>query len=195
MIISPPGESLGVGRGNFSAPQSKRNGDTSKTPSMKNWPAILLIAEMLAVGSLLSACGGGGNGSTGSIGGNKAQTGPYGILNGTSLTSATSHWVSTTCHVQVELTSDKGAYTIVVDRTGRTSAGTATWTIVSDPTSVGIISGGGGLGGFYWVSGLTQITGSVASQSFTAGVSVTTNSTSQSLGTCTFALTPGNLNK
>ena len=162
---------------------------------MKGMSLCFLSAVAIVSGSCMSACGGGGIASSGSIGGSKPQTGPNGILNGASLTAATTHWVAAGCHVQVELTSDKGSYTVVVDKTGTTSAGTGNWTIGADPTSVGISSSGGGLGGFYWVSYLQGITGSIASGSFTAGVSVTSGSTSQVLGTCSFILTQGKLSK
>ena len=149
----------------------------------------------VAFASFLCACGGGGIASPGTIGGNKPQTGPNGILNGASLSVATTHWVSAACHVQVELTTDKNAYTVVIDKSGTTSAGTGTWAISTDPASVGINSAGAGTGGFCWVSSLQGITGSVASNSFAARVSVSTGGTSQTLGTCSFVLTQGNLIK
>lgn len=115
------------------------------------------------------------------------QTGPNGILNGASHAVATSHWVSARCNVQVELTSDKGFWSIVVDTSGKTSSGSETWTVGPDSASV-MVGPGTGLGGFFWVSALGNITGSTSSQTFTANVSVKTVSTSQSLGNCSFAL-------
>lgn len=115
------------------------------------------------------------------------QTGPNAILNGASLAAATTHWVSARCNVQVELTSDKGFWSIVLDSSGKTSSGNETWTPGPDPTSV-MVGPGTGLGGFFWVSGLGNITGSTSSQTFTANVSVKSVSTSQGLGNCSFAL-------
>jgi len=73
---------------------------------------------LIGIGLLLSACGGG----TGTLGGgHPLQTGPTAIFNGASLSSAKSHWRATNCSVQVELTSDSGFYSVVVDKTGKTS--------------------------------------------------------------------------
>jgi hypothetical protein len=162
---------------------------------MKNNCPSLSSSGILAFGLLLSACGGGGSGSTGSIGGPKPQTGPNGILNGASLAAATTHWTATRCGVQVELTTDHGFYSIVVDNKGTTSAGTEQWALGPDPTSIQA-GPGTGLAGFFWVSSLGTITGSFASQTFTASVVVKSGSgTSQSLGSCSFTLAQGNLNK
>ena len=144
------------------------------------------VAALLALTLFLSGCGGS---SSGSMGSNPppTQTGPNAILNGVSLAAATSHWVSARCNVQVELTSDKAFWSIVLDNSGKTSSGNETWTVGPDSTSV-MVGPGTGLGGFFWVSALGNITGSISSQTFTANVSVKTVSASQSLGVCTFTL-------
>jgi hypothetical protein len=149
---------------------------------------LLRFAGLLVLGSFLSACGGG-------YGGNNPAppTGPNAILNGTNHTTATSHWVSSQCKVQVELTTDYGFWSIVVDTSGTTSSGSETWAVGPDPNSI-TVGPGSGVGGFFWVSALTNITGSTSSQMFTAGVTVDDSSnTHQNLGNCTFALQQGNL--
>jgi len=147
---------------------------------------LLRFVGLLALG--LSGCGGyGGNNNT-----PPPATGPNAITNGDTLAVATSHWVSAQCNVQVELTSDYGFYSIVVDNSGTKSSGSFTWAIGPDATSV-TVGPGSGLGGFFWVSALKDITGSTASQMFSASVTVETQSTPQSLGSCTFTLMQGNL--
>jgi hypothetical protein len=149
---------------------------------------LLRSAALFALGLFLSACGGGYGGSN-----PISPTGPNAVLNGGNLATATSHWVSSPCHVQVELTSDYGFWSIVVDTSGTTSSGSETWAVGPDPNSV-TVGPGSGLGGFFWVSALTNITGSTSSQIFTASVTIDdSSSTHQSLGNCTFALQKGNL--
>jgi hypothetical protein len=143
---------------------------------------------------VLSACGGGSGNATGG-GGNTMvpQAGPNAVLNGASLATATSHWVSTDCSVQAELTGDHGFYSVVVDSRGTTSSGPEAWTVGSNANSVTVGPGVGGLAGFFWISALDNITGSTSSETFTAGVVVQTGSTGQSLGTCAFVLKGGAL--
>lgn len=145
-------------------------------------------AGLLGLGLFLSACGGSPGGS------NPLPTaaGPNAILNGATLATATSHWVSAKCGVQVELSSDNGFYSIVLDNSGKASSGPEKWAIGPDSDSV-TVGPGTGLGGFYWVSALKNITGSTSSQTFTANVTVETGSTNQSLGSCTFASAQHNL--
>ncbi len=153
----------------------------------------LRSAGLLGLGLFLFACGGGGSGKIGSSGGNQSPpAGPNAILNGAALASATSHWTSAKCGVQVELTSDNGFYSVVVDSSGKTSSGTEKWAVGPDPNSV-TVGPGNGLGGFFWVSALKTITGSTTSQTFSANVSVETGSTIQSLGVCTFVLVQAKL--
>src|ERR1035437_6143663 len=124
----------------------------------------LRLAGLLGLGLFLSACGGGGNVGIGSgTGGDTLQTGPNAILNGATLATGTSHWASTQCHVQVQLTSDHGFWSIVVDNTGKTSSGNFLWAVGPNPNSV-TVKGGSGLGGFLWVAALGNITGSTSSQ-------------------------------
>ena len=147
---------------------------------------LLRSAVLLALGLLLSACGG-GDGFVHIL-----PTGPNAVLNGDTLATATSHWVSSQCTVQVELTSDHSFWSIVVDTSGTTSSGSETWAIGPDPLSV-TVGPGSGVAGFFWVSALTNINGSTASQTFTAGVTVKSSNTPQNLGNCTFALQQGRL--
>jgi hypothetical protein len=149
---------------------------------------IYRTAALLALASFLTACGGSSSSSTGISTGPTQQNGPNAVVNGASLAAATSHWVSNSCHVQVELTTDNGFYSVVVDNLGHTSSGPEKWAIGANANSITIGPGNSGLGGFFWVSALGNIAGSTTSQSFTANVSVTTNTTSQNLGICTFAL-------
>jgi len=144
-------------------------------------------AGLLGLGLSLSGCGGSTGSSTPPL-----TAGPNAVLNGATLATATSHWVSAQCHVQVELTSDNGFYSIVVDGRGTTSSGPEKWALGPDANSV-TVGPGAGLGGFFWVSGLKNIAGSTSSQTFTASVTVETGSTNQSLGNCTFAWAQHNL--
>jgi hypothetical protein len=149
---------------------------------------FLCPVGLFVLSLFLSACGG-------SYGGSNPippTTGPDAILNGATLATATSHWVSAPCNVQVELTSDYGFWSIVIDNSGTKSSGSFTWAVGPDPNSV-TVGPGSGLGGFFWVSALKNITGSTSSQMFTANVTVETQSTPQSLGSCTFTLMQGNL--
>lgn len=149
---------------------------------------LLCFAGLIAIGLLVSACGGG----SGTIGGGShpLQTGPTAIFNGASLSSAKSHWKATNCSVQVELTSDSGFYSVVVDKTGKTSSGGGHWLTGPDANSL-TTDLSSGLGGFLWVSSLRTITGSTATQAFTANVLVQPNT--QVLSGCTFVLLQGPL--
>jgi len=139
-------------------------------------------AGLLGLGLFLSACGGGGTAPP-------LQQGPDAVLNGSTLAAAASHWVSTQCNVQVELTSDFGFWSVVTNSAGTTTSGSETWAAVPDSNSLTAGPGFGGETGAFWVSGLGNITGSTSSQTFTATVTVETGSTHQNLGSCTFALT------
>lgn len=150
----------------------------------------LRSGALLGLGIFLFACGGGGHGT---IGSQSPQAGPNAILNGATLASATSHWTAAKCGVQVELTSDFGFYSVVVNSSGTTSSGPEKWALGPDSSSVTVGPGDGGLGGFFWVSALKTITGSSTAQTFSANVSVETGSTVQSLGSCTFVLVQGKL--
>lgn len=59
--------------------------------------SLMRGAGLLALGSFLSACGGGSKSSPAPV------VGPNAILNGSSLATATTHWVATACAVQVDL--------------------------------------------------------------------------------------------
>jgi len=146
-------------------------------------------AGLIGLGLLLSAFGCGGSGAIG--GGNQApQTGPTAILNGDSLSFATSHWRSTNCSVQVELTGDYGFRSVVVDRTGTTSSAVGRWAPTPDGNSL-TTNLGSGLQGFLWVSELITITGSTGSEAFTTNVIVQPNT--QTLIDCAFVLVQGAL--
>ena len=154
---------------------------------LRSWALTMLLLRfaVFAVGLFLSACGGGYGGSNPT-----SPTGPNAVLNGSTLATATSHWASSQCKVQVELTGDYGFWSIVVDSSGTTSSGSETWAVGPDANSVTVGPGSG----FFWVSALTNITGSTSSQTFNAGVTVDDSSnTHQNLGTCSFALQQGKL--
>lgn len=144
---------------------------------------------LLSLGLFLSACGGGGNGTIGS-GNQFPQAGPSAIVNGTSLAFAKSHWKSTNCSVQVELSSDYGFYSVVVAKTGTTTSITGHWATGPDANSL-TTDISSGLAGSLWVSTLKTITGSTVSQTFTANVTVQPNT--QALGNCIFVLVQGPL--
>src|SRR5580692_7459638 len=133
----------------------------------------LAIALTLTV--VVTACGSGS--------GNKVQNtiGPTAILNGASLAAATSHWGSGPCSVKVELTADGGFISAVTDMSGITYTTSGTWTAsgTSDATSNTP------------VNQLTGISGSTASQSFSATQVGVFLSYQQSTGPCGFALQDG----
>jgi hypothetical protein len=107
--------------------------------------------------------------------------------------NATGHWVATSCGVQVELTADGKAWTVVIDTSGTTSSGAETWTAGTSSSSISI-GPGSGQGGFFWVSALTNIKGTTASEAFSADVTVgDSTNTHQDLGTCSFTLQTGPL--
>jgi hypothetical protein len=144
---------------------------------------------MLTFALFIAGCG--SNSSSGSP--PPPTTGPDAILNGSSLSSATNHWVSTSCNIQVELTSDKGFWSIVVDTSGTKSSASEMWAVGPDANSV-TVGPGSGVAGFFWVSALTNMAGSTSSQSFTAGVTVDdSTNTHQNLGNCRFTLQQGSL--
>ncbi|MGO9339296.1 MAG: hypothetical protein ACLPY1_17510 [Terracidiphilus sp.] len=119
--------------------------------------------------------------------------GPNGVLNGTTLAASTTYWNSTNCSVEAELSADHGFWSVVVDSAGTMSTGGEEWAVGPDANSVTVGPGNGGLQGFFWITALGEITGSVASKTFTATVTVKTGDTPQVLGTCTFDLKQGNL--
>lgn len=144
---------------------------------------FLCSAGLLGLGLCLSGCGGGSMSGPPPL-----QAGPNAIWNGAALAAASSHWASTQCRVQVEVTSDFGFWSVVVDNSGTTYSASGKWAVGPDSNSL-TTNLGTGLVGFYWVSALKNIAGSTSSQAFTADVIVETGSTPQNLGTCTFVLT------
>ena len=151
---------------------------------MRRFP---LWVVLLMVSSLATSCGGAQ--SSGQI------TPPvsHGILNGSTAASANSHWLAHPCGVQVELTQDGKAWTVVIDTSGTTSSGGETWTIGANANSI-TIGPGSGLANFFWISDLSNINGSTSSEVFSADVTVANGSGSrQDLGTCSFTLQTGPL--
>jgi hypothetical protein len=147
----------------------------------------LRIAAVTASSFLMVSCG------SGSQSANPAPPSSQGILNGQTHATATSHWVATSCGVQVELTADGKAWTVVIDTSGTTSSGAETWTAGASSSSISI-GPGTGQGGFFWVSALTNIKGTTASEAFSADVTVgDSTNTHQDLGTCSFTLQTGPL--
>ena len=138
-----------------------------------------LMLALLIISILSSSCGGGQSSGTNSVG-------PTAILNGSTLSGATSSWTAANCGVSVELTSDSGFKFIVHDSSGATSSASATWS--ASGTNGATVNFSTGLGGFVWVQSLTNISGSTASKNFSAGVKVADTTSSQSLGTCSFSL-------
>jgi len=143
---------------------------------------------LLVLLCLMTACGGGYNNVPNNGPNNGANNvGPTAIITGSSLATATGYWVSANCAVSVELTGDGGFEYAVTDTSGTTSRGYTTW---STSGGSAVINGGD----FFWVSSLTNISGSTASGSFTSGVTVTDQTdTSQELGSCSFRLQSGQL--
>ena len=140
------------------------------------------FAGLLGLCLFLSACGGGGSTTV-------TPVGAKAVLNGPTLATATSHWVASDCKVQAELTSDYGFLSVVTDTAGGTTTASLTWAAGSSSTSVTVGPSIGGQSGVFWITALSGINGSIASQTFTANVTVETGSTPQSLGSCTFTLT------
>ena len=133
------------------------------------------VAVVLGLGSLMLACG--------NANGTRNSVGPTAILNGSALSSASSHWMSQNCAVQVELTSDGAFISAVTDQSGTTTNSEGTWA----PSGS---SGATATGQSVWVDSLTNIAGSTSAKSFSAGVSVD-EGFQQSLGTCSFTLQSG----
>jgi hypothetical protein len=147
--------------------------------------SLLCAAALLGL-ALLSSCGGGSDQT------NAAPTaGPEAILNGATLAGATSHWVSSGCAVQVELTSDYGFYSMVTSTSGTTTAASETWAVGPDSDSV-TVGPAPSLKGAFSVSNLGEIT-RLTSTTFSATVTVVSVATHQSLGSCTFTLAQQNL--
>ena len=149
---------------------------------------ILRIAAVIIASSFfMVSCGSSSQSAT------PTPPSSQGILNGETHATATSHWVAASCGVQAELTADGKAWTVVIDTFGRTSSGAETWTIGASSSSF-TIGPGSGLGGFFWISALTNIKGTTASQAFSADVTVgDSTNTHQDLGTCSFTLQTGPL--
>ena len=149
-----------------------------------NRPSVRIVAMVIGMSVLIISCGGG-------------QTAPppgsQGILNGQTHATATSHWVSTSCSVSVELTSDGSALSVVHDTSGNTYSGSGTWT--AGPSAGGIaVSAGSGLTPFLSISSLSSIQGTTASGLFSADVTVVdSGGTHQDLHTCSFSLLTGPL--
>jgi len=131
-----------------------------------------------AIGCLVS-CGGGSNADSGN------NVGPNAILNGSTLATATTSWTASNCAVKVELTGDGGAKFAVSDESGITSSGTTTWSPLGSDGAT--IKCGSGIGGFLCLGSLAHISGSTASQAFTAAVTAGGSNGSQTL-TCSFSL-------
>lgn len=148
------------------------------------WTALHIRRSFCSVTILMLAGCGGGSGSDSTI-----TAGPRAVLNGSSLSSDKSHW-SSNCGTQVELAADGGFKWAVTDTTGTTSSGSSNWSASSGNGAV-INFGGTSLGGFSWVTDLTNISGSAASKHFTSGVDVADANGSQNLGTCSFDLQAG----
>ena len=139
---------------------------------------------LLSLGLLLSGCGGGST--------QTSQSAVDGIVNGGTLATASSHWTGKTCALQGELTSDHGFLSLVTDTSGNTTVAELTWTAAANGDSVTVSPlNSGGMGAA--ITAISGISGSVASQQFTAGVIVKSGSTPQNLGSCSFALTKGGL--
>jgi hypothetical protein len=143
-------------------------------------------AGLLGISLMLSACGGGSP--------PPQQSPVQAVQNGSSLASASSHWVSKSCALQAEIASNDGFLSIVTDTAGDTTTASLTWAAGTNGNSLTVTgSTPGGLQGAFWIASMTSISGSVASQQFTADVTVQTQDTPQNLGTCSFVLTQGGL--
>jgi hypothetical protein len=156
------------------------------------------FAAILVLSALMVSCN--GNNNTTVSGTNSGPDNPgsdnggntLAILNGETLASATTHWVSQACNVQVELTSDGGAWSIVVDPSGARSSVAHNWVAGPYPDSAKI-GPGSTVAGISWISSLTNITGSTSAKSLSADVTVQNTTSSRGLGNCSFTLQPGGL--
>jgi len=157
-------------------------------PDSLSRQTLRIVAVMAASSFLMASCGGSSQSMT------TTPPSSQGILNGQTHATATSHWAATSCGVQVELTADGNAWTVVIDTSGTTSSGSETWTVGASSSSI-TLGPGSGLGGFFWVSALTSIKGTTASEAFSADVTVGEGGTGthQDLGTCSFTLQTGPL--
>ncbi len=148
---------------------------------------IMRASGVIALCSLLSACGGGSFNQQNNVG-------PTAILNGGTLSTASSHWVGQNCSIQVELTADGGFWFWGRNISGITVSGAGTWSVdPTDSASALMPNEMSGLEGTFWATQLKSIQGSTASRSFTADVIVALNAGggNQQLNSCVFGLQSG----
>jgi hypothetical protein len=150
----------------------------------KRFTRSLAAASLLCLA--ITGCGSGGNSnSTPAV-----TAGPQAILNGNSLTTATSYWVGSNCALKVEVAADGGLWSYVADSSGSKTTAGETWTASG---TNGLVTSGA-LGAPFVISKLTNISGSTSSGKFTAGATVVdSSSTEQVLGTCSFSLQNGKM--
>ncbi|HTS34395.1 MAG TPA: hypothetical protein VMH04_01920 [Candidatus Solibacter sp.] len=143
---------------------------------------IMGPALLIALSSLVVACGGGDSSM------NQNMIGPSAILNGSSLAGSNSYWAASNCPVKMELAADNGFVYWAADRTGTISEGYTTWS----PSGDSSLSTGGGT--FLWIASVGKIEGSTSSKVFAADVLVTdATNTSQLYPGCSFSLQVGQL--
>jgi len=145
------------------------------------YPFFLVTTLVFA----LLSCGGGGGGNNGA---NPAITsGPRAILNGSSLATATSYWISQNCSVKVAVAADGGLKATVTDTSGTTYTSGGTWT-AADNNGLTVSESGGSV----YLSRMSNISGSTSAGSFSAGLVFSVQSTGdQNIGPCTFSLQQG----
>lgn len=148
-------------------------------------PTMILIM----VGIFLTACATSNNSSKG---GGSNDVGPQAIINGQTLSSANTHWVSSNCGIpiDVELTlGDDGFKSNITDSNGYSHEYTGSWTPSSNGQSVTITYPAGTNTSDAVVS-LINIAGSTSSAGFVAGVN---DGYGISIPTCVFNLAGGGM--
>src|SRR5215813_2646725 len=81
----------------------------------------LCFVFLWSLGLMAVSCGGSDHGT-------RSDHGPDAVVNASSLESATSHWSSAECGIELELGANGEIWSIVMDTSGGTSSGGGHWT-------------------------------------------------------------------
>jgi hypothetical protein len=158
---------------------------------VNSYARILLPAmTLIIVGLLLTACTATNNSSNG--GGGSGDVGPQAIINGQTLGSASTHWVSSNCGIPIDLEltlGDDGFKQNITDSNGYTHPATGNWTPSANGASATITYASGTNTADAVVS-LINIAGSTSSAGFVAGVNT---GYGISIPTCVFNLAGGGM--
>ncbi|MDT8066633.1 MAG: hypothetical protein ROO76_00565 [Terriglobia bacterium] len=149
-------------------------------------PIIVFVAALC-----LGGCGGTPESSNTNLR-TAPNTGGYAILNGSTLSGATSHWESAECKVKLELASN---YWMIysVDGVGSSTAtvGAVTqWSVGSTDKDVAVPLPDPPMFAYY-LTGITSIDGSTSSGSFKAGVKILETASGTQVYPCAFVLQSG----